>query len=169
MSWPAAPERPEVADALPLKAGEPPSRSLSPGAKWAWRLHLAGVWVAVVVLGSLLGSVWDIDGTIVFAGSVVVFAPAIVAIPSLRYRRWRWDVRPAAIDIQHGTFTVRRTLVPLTRVQHVDTRRGVIEQMLDLATVVVHTAAGSHTIPYLSEHDAGELRNRIAALAHTDG
>jgi hypothetical protein len=41
--------------------------------------------------------------------------------------------------------------------------------MLDLATVVVHTAAGSHTIPYLSPGDADELRDRIAALARTDG
>ena len=92
----------------------------------------------------------------------------VAGLPPLRYRRWRWDVRPDVIDIQHGTFTVRRTLVPLERVQHVDTRRGVLEQIFDLATVVVHTAAGSHTIPYLAPADAAELRDRIAALARTD-
>ena len=75
-------------------------------------------------------------------------------VPELRWRRWRWDVRPDVIDIRHGTFTVRRTLVPLERVQHVDTRRGLLEQALDLATVVVHTAAGSHTIPMLGDADA---------------
>jgi uncharacterized protein len=43
----------------------------------------------------------------------------------------------------------------------------VLEQMLDLSTVVVHTAAGSHTIPYLSDVDASELRDRIASLARS--
>ena len=51
------------------------------------------------------------------AGLVVVHR----LVPSLRWRRWRWDVRPEAIDIRHGTFTIRRTLVPMLRVQHVDT------------------------------------------------
>jgi membrane protein YdbS with pleckstrin-like domain len=165
MSWGQTPERPAVAP--PPRGDEPPSRRLASGAKWAWRLHLVGVWVGVAVAGTLLAQVVDIAGAIVFTASVVVFAAAILLIPPLRYRRWRWDLRPDVIDIQHGTFTVRRTLVPLVRVQHVDTKRGVLEQMLDLSTVVVHTAAGSHTIPYLSDLDADELRDRIAALART--
>ena len=85
----------------------------------------------------------------------------------LRWRRWRWEVRPDAIDIQHGTITIRHTLVPMLRVQHVDTRRGVFEQALGLATVVVHTAAGSHSIPLLRVADADEVRDRIADLART--
>ena len=65
------------------------------------------------------------------------------ARPSLRWRHWRWEVRPEAVDIRRGTFVVPRTLVPMLRVQHVDTTRGVIEQSLGLATVVFHTAAGA--------------------------
>jgi uncharacterized protein len=111
-----------------------------------------------------------LDGT---AGLLLWLVPLVglvagtLAVPALRWSRWRWDVRPEAIDIQHGTLTVRRTLVPLVRVQHVDTRRGILEQMLDLSTVVVHTAAGSHTIPLLSVYDADRLRDRIASLART--
>jgi hypothetical protein len=33
---------------------------------------------------------------------------------------------------------------------------------------VVHTAAGSHTIPLLPEREAEALRERIAGLARTD-
>jgi membrane protein YdbS with pleckstrin-like domain len=149
------------------RGDEPPSRRLAAGARWAWRLHLLGIGVGVAVVATLLGRALGIAGAVVLAGSVLAFGAAILVIPPLRYRRWRWDVRPDVIDIQHGTFTVRRTLVPLERVQHVDTRRDVLEQMLHLSTVVVHTAAGSHTIPYLSDVDAGELRDRIASLART--
>jgi membrane protein YdbS with pleckstrin-like domain len=141
---------------------------LAAGAKWAWRLHLIGLWIAVAAIGTAAGAALGIAVAIVIIGSALVFIAAVLAIPPLRYRRWRWDLRPEAIDIRHGTFTVRRTLVPLVRVQHVDTRRGILEQMLDLSTVVVHTAAGSHTIPYLRPSDAAELRDRIAALTRTD-
>ena len=89
-------------------------------------------------------------------------------VPAVRWRRWRWDVRPEAIDIRSGTWTVSRTLIPMLRVQHVNTSSGPIEQRLDLATVTIHTAAGSHTVPLLTERDAAELRDRIADLALTD-
>jgi uncharacterized protein len=164
VSWPA----PERVDAPPPpRSEEPPSRELAAGAKWAWRLHLVGVWIGVAVLGSVIEPVRDLAGGTVLGGVLLLLGIAVVLVPELRYRRWRWDVRPDVIDIQHGTFTVRRTLVPLERVQHVDTKRDVLEQMLDLSTVVVHTAAGSHTIPYLSDFDASELRDRIASLART--
>ena len=52
--------------------------------------------------------------------------------------------------------------------QHVDTRRGLFEQAFGLSTVVVHTAAGSHTIPLLPAPEADELRTRIAGLARTE-
>jgi uncharacterized protein len=162
VTWPEAPERPVPR----LHADELPRRRLAPGAKWAWRLQQAGIWIVATAIAVPLGDV--IVGRALIAVPLVLLLVCVLGVPPLRYSRWRWELRPEAIDIRHGTFTVRRTLVPLVRVQHVDTRRGVLEQMLDLATVVVHTAAGSHTIPYLTPHDAGELRDRIAALARTD-
>ena len=60
-----------------------------------------------------------------------------------------------------------RTLVPMARVQHVDTRRGVLEQSLGVATVVFHTAAGTNAIPALLAREATEVRDRIATLART--
>ena len=43
--------------------------------------------------------------------------------------------------------TVKRTLVPIRRVQHVDTETGPVQGMFDLATVSFHTAAGEHRDP----------------------
>jgi len=55
----------------------------------------------------------------------------------------------------------------MVRVQHVDTTSHILEQAFDLATVEVHTAAGSHKIPLLTDHQAYDLRTRIADLART--
>ena len=146
-----------------------PTRTLSREARWVWRGEQLLGWGAAVVVCLVIAA--QLDGGPALALRIVpvlCLLAFVVVVPSLRWRNWRWEVRPEAIDIRHGTFTIRRTLVPMLRVQHVDTTRGVVEQSLDLATVVVHTAAGSHRIPLLSVKDAAEVRDRIADLARTD-
>jgi membrane protein YdbS with pleckstrin-like domain len=142
-----------------------PGRRLSPRAGWVWAIHQALGWLvlmvpAVIFGGRLWGALWAVP----LAGLLV--GPA--AVSAVRRRRWRWDVGEAGIDIRHGTLTVRRTLIPWIRVQHVDTRQGVVEQLFRLATVVVHTAAGAHEIPLLDSREAEVLRERIGALARRD-
>jgi membrane protein YdbS with pleckstrin-like domain len=133
-----------------------------------WRVQQLLFWAVVLVAGVVVGR--QLDGVLALLVQVVPIlglAVGTLLVPQLRWRRWRWDVRPDAIDIQHGTLTIRRTLVPMPRVQHVDTTRGILEQGFNLATVLVHTAAGSHRIPLLTLYDADELRERIAGLART--
>ena len=145
-----------------------PSRRLAREALWVWRGEQVLGWGIAIVVAMAVAA--QLDGALALLVRVLPVAGLVVCtalVPSLRWRRWRWEVRPDAIDIRHGTFTIRRTLVPMLRVQHVDTRRNPVEQSLDLATVVVHTAAGSHTIPLLRVTDAAEVRDRIAALART--
>ena len=143
-----------------------PSHRLAPGARRLWRaqglIATAAALVAAGALGSQApgGGVWGLL-------PLAVLAIGVGAVPELRWRRWRYEVRDEEIDLLHGTVRLTRTLVPMLRVQHVDTTRGPLDQLLGLATVVVHTAAGTTTIPALDEHDAGMLRDRIAALART--
>src|SRR5215207_11139498 len=132
------------------------SQRLAPQARWAWRLS----WAA----GSLAGP-WQAIGMAVLA---VALLAGTALVPELRWRRWRWEVREHEIDLQRGILVVRRTLIPMARVQHVETERGVIGQALGLSTVEIHTAAGSHAIPLLRDGDAGAIRSRIAELARTD-
>ena len=145
-----------------------PTRTLAREARWVWRGEQFVVWGVAVVVGLIVAA--QLDGVIGLAlrlAPIIGLLVCVTLVPSLRWRHWRWEVRPEAIDIRRGTFTIRRTLVPMLRVQHVDTTRGVVEQSLDLATVVVHTAAGSHSIPLLSVAAAAEVRDRIADLART--
>jgi membrane protein YdbS with pleckstrin-like domain len=145
-----------------------PQRPLSPVARTIWRLQQIGMWGALSVGGVILAQNLDALGPLPWIVPLVGLVAGTWLIPRLRWSRWRWDVRDEGIDIQHGTLTVRRTLVPWLRVQHVDTRRGLFEQSFGLSTVVVHTAAGSHTIPLLPEPEAEALRERIAGLAGTE-
>ena len=145
-----------------------PAQRLAPNARSVWRIHWAlGAIVALIVGGSVRG---DMDGTLATLVWAVPLAALVIGtplVPAWRWRRWRWEVREHEIDLRRGTFVLRRTLIPMARVQHVETERGPLEQFLELATVEIHTAAGAHKIPLLSDHDAGLLRVRIAELART--
>jgi membrane protein YdbS with pleckstrin-like domain len=143
-----------------------PSRALAPAARWLWRLDgLLVAIVAFVAAGVLQGVAGGTLAVLGWFAAAIVAAVEIVAVPELRWRRWRWEVREHEIDIRRGTVAITRTLVPMLRVQHVDTRRGLLHQWLGLATVVFHTAAGANEIPALTVAEAGQVRDRIAELA----
>ncbi len=152
----------------PPTATPEPSRPLAPAARWLWRLEgVVPAVAALVCAGVLQGAVGGTLALLGWVAAVAIGAVSIVAVPELRWRRWRWEVREHEIDIRRGTIAVTRTLVPMLRVQHVDTKRDLLQQWLGLATVVFHTAAGANQIPALSVAEAGQVRDRIAELART--
>jgi membrane protein YdbS with pleckstrin-like domain len=153
--------------AVPTTTPEP-SRTLAPAARQLWRLEGIGTTVVALIAATILQS--TAGGTIALLGWIAVAlvgVVAIVVVPELRWRRWRWEVREQEIDIRRGTVAVTRTLVPMLRVQHVDTKRDFLQQLLGLATVVFHTAAGANEIPALTVAEAAQVRDRIAELART--
>jgi len=142
-----------------------PSRRLASAARWLWRAQGVGMTVAALIAAGVLSE--QVGGAVWMLLPLAVAIVAIGVVPELRWARWRYEVRDEEIDLRHGTVRITRTLVPMLRVQHVDTTQGPLDQALGLATVVVHTAAGTTTIPALTEGDAGRLRDRIATLART--
>jgi uncharacterized protein len=100
-----------------------------------------------------------------WALAVGVVAVGGLALPLVRWRSWRYEVRDEEIDLLRGAVVVRRSLIPMTRVQHVDTQRTPLSDLFELRSVTVHTAAGSHSVPALRPGDAAAIRDRIAALA----
>jgi membrane protein YdbS with pleckstrin-like domain len=143
-------------------------RQLSPIARRVWRLTAIVFWMGVLIAGAVLAVLVDGAAPWSWAVPLGVGGALVAVVPELRWRRWRWDLTDEGIDIQHGAIAITRTLIPWVRVQHVETQRGIFEQAFGLSTVIVHNAAGAHTIPLLPEADAEELRERIAARAKTD-
>ncbi len=147
-----------------------PSRQLPAQARTYFVLESLGGGVgatiaAVVLAGGLDGHV---PGLLVLALRVLVPVLALgggLAFGLLRYRHWRYELRDEEIDLQRGAFVVTRTLIPIVRVQHVDTRRSWLADQIGVQAVVVHTAAGSHEIPALTPDEAAAVRDRIALLA----
>jgi uncharacterized protein len=154
-----------MTDALPE-----PQQRLPEAAVGLWRLVL-GLWSGVLLIVSLaLMPVADNIGLPIWLAPLVVIVLGVVAVatvPRIRWRRWRYDVREDEIDLRAGLWTIRRTLVPIRRVQHVDTQSDLLQTFFDLATVRFYTAAGATEIPALKRDEAERVRNRVALLART--
>jgi membrane protein YdbS with pleckstrin-like domain len=148
-----------------------PSQSLSERALPVWRIRalLESFFVALIPITY---------GVIVYLFSVPLWGLWLllslyllyviltaVILPPIRWRRWRYDVLANEIDLQSGVFIVKRTLIPMSRVQHVDTEQGPLLRKYKLAAVSISTAATVHQIPSLTIEVADELRDRIAELA----
>lgn len=153
---------------------EQPQYKIATDAVKAWRIH-AGIfmiflWV-IIIAGLVLTIIFDISYVYVIIGFAVgllgVFL-TVYLIPAVRYRRWRYEIFEQEIYIQHGILIRTRTLIPMIRVQHVDTEQGPILKRYKLATVSISTAAAHHEIPALLEGDASYLRDRISTLARVD-
>ena len=148
-----------------------PSHRLDPRMLRVWYVSDA---IGIAAVAVLAVAAWlivrhmggDVFWVYLVAGVIeVICVVDLLVSPRVEYATWRYDVTPTDVDLYHGVFTKKRVLVPLVRVQHVQTRQGPILRAHGLATVTISTAGESFEIPGLAEDDANELRDRVAELA----
>lgn len=128
------------------------------GAIPGWVVLLAGEVVAAVLLPNARG--WLLAALAVTA---VIATAHVVVMPRWRYAVHRWEATPTAVYTQSGWVTQDRRIAPVSRIQTVDTQRGPLERLFDLASVTVTTAsaAGPLHIGALDRRTAEELAARL--------
>lgn len=150
---------------------QPPKHQLAKAAITVWRLTGIITFIILMMTAGALTYVayrfewpWFISA---IAISLTLFEALvhILIIPNIRYKRFRYEILDEEIYIQRGLLIVTRTLVPMTRIQHVDTKQGPILRKYNLMTVTISTAATTHEIPALPSKEADRLRNDIAVRA----
>ncbi len=150
-----------------------PDRRLGEAAPIAW--FSSGV-IATIAIGLATGAVVpvvdEVDGMPSYVAPLLIVAAVTAAVllvavrPRLLWRTWRYAVREDEIDLRTGWVVRTRTIIPMTRVQHVDTERSWLAGLFELQTLNIHTAAGAHEIPFLPAAVADNLRTEIARRAH---
>lgn len=152
-----------------------PQHKLSKAAIKAWRVSLSIFMLFLMLIPIFLWgyNLFSADGDnfspwMLVALSVVILVVAglgILFIPEIRWQRWSYQVDEFEIDLQSGIIIITRTLIPIKRVQHVDTRQGPILRSYGLADVTISTAATTHRIPALNEEIADQVRDQISKFA----
>lgn len=86
--------------------------------------------------------------------------------PGRRYRSWGYAMDGEDLRIAHGVWTRVATLVPLSRVQHLDVSQGPLERGFGVCRLVLHTAGTMHSrvvLPGLGRETAEAMRDEIRA------
>ncbi|MDQ0205980.1 PH domain-containing protein [Alkalicoccobacillus murimartini] len=150
---------------------EVPTKRLSKKSITIWRIQRSfeGIFLLILPIGYAIALNyfdWPSWILIVLISILVLYIVALIIIwPPIQWRRFRYQVLEQEIDIVQGVVIVRRTLVPMTRIQHVETEQGPILRRYKMASVEIQTAATTHRIPVLPIEEADELRDQIARLA----
>jgi len=148
-----------------------PQKRISERALTVWKisacLHSLVVWLiagGLITLTVLLDWPYWIIGAALMVAALYSYL-FIFLLPTLRWKRWRYEVREQEIELLYGVFIIKKTLIPMIRVQHVDTQQGPLLRKYRLSTVTVSTAATVHEIPALDMGEAENLRTSISRLA----
>lgn len=174
---PVAPD--DVATPAPVTRRGPvqPACKLDRRIVRVWRIHegiallVLALIAAGVIGGMYAGGVFASDPGValwvsVVAGVVVAAQLAVfVVAPPLRYSRWRYEVTNTDVVLRHGIIVVKSVVIPLVRVQHVETKQGPVLKSCGLSSVTISTAGDSFEIPGLASSEAERLRDQVAVLA----
>jgi uncharacterized protein len=134
---------------------------------WRWRAVLSAVPVLLLLISLAIVITWGpwwIRWAIVAVYTVAVVV-AMVILPPIRYRVFWYAISSTEIDVQHGIVFVKRTVVPVHRVQNLRTERGPLADHYWMTNLKIKTAAGSINLSGLDRVEADELCDRISRLA----
>jgi membrane protein YdbS with pleckstrin-like domain len=151
-----------------------PSETIDRRAITAWQWGAAITSLCIAAVGAVIIIIaikynWPGWVTVLIGAAIILeMYLDIIVIPPLRWKRWRYEIREEEIDLLHGVVFVKRTVIPMVRIQHVDTHQGPILRKYGLTSVTFSTAAGKHHIPALADETAALVRNRIAELARVN-
>lgn len=102
---------------------------------------------------------WLAPGAVAVAGLILA-----MLLPRRRFRAWGYGLGEEELFIRAGLLTRWRTVVPFSRVQHIDVSQGPIERRYALGKLTLHTA-GTRTaavwVPGLDYAEAERIRDLI--------
>lgn len=143
-----------------------PSKSLDRRMVRVWRISEAIALVVVAVIAAaVLAFYRPLWLVVVCAVLVALQLVSLLVLPQVRYRRWRYEVTTTDVLIRSGLIVVKTSVIPMVRVQHVETTQGPILKANGLASVTITTAGSKFEIPGLASAEAETLRDQVAVLA----
>lgn len=149
----------------------PPNNRIHRDAIRVWRIHqLLTAAIILLLAGGGTGLIFFFNWphwliVILWGAALLYIIPSVWVYPILRWRYYRYEVNEKEIHIQSGFFFIRRTYIPMVRIQHVNTTQGPLLRRHGLSELEINTAGGAaFIIPALQTEEADQLRNHIGSL-----
>ena len=122
--------------------------------------------LVVIIAVSLLGGRLDVDGLVkaaIYGGIGLAIA---IATGTVRWLSTTYRAADGVIDHRTGWLRVRRTHVPVERIEALDTRQGPIQRLFGVESVDVQTGSagkgGEIALPAVNRAEVDALREAVA-------
>lgn len=132
---------------------------------WGWTIAF---WGACIAVGSTAfawlflhesSRLWVAVGP---AALLITIAAAAIG-PSKAWGHWAYELTDDALELSHGVLFHEHSVVPWSRVQHVDISHGPLDRRYGLAQLKIHTASAKTDakLPGIDGIEAENLRQDI--------
>lgn len=143
-----------------------------PRAVKGWRIA-EGIAFAVLVLiaAGALAVLWLSGWTswwryVIGGGAVLAAAAQGIAmwvLPKIEYRQWGYLIEEDKVVIRHGIFFVKKSIVPIIRIQNITMSQGPINRRLGLYKLELSLASGCFEIVGLDRETAETISENLKA------
>lgn len=151
---------------------------LDPRVVKQWRLIHVIVTLVLLGMATIGGAVLALN----VKGSFIWVVAALGAVALLRlflliwyparaYQAWGYRLDERVLEIRQGVWLQTLTLLPLSRVQHVDLNQGPLDRSFGLSSLILYTAGTENAviqIPGLDPAEAIRLRDHLVAVGGDD-
>lgn len=160
-----------IDEALPEAAGVSEWQALPERARLLFAISRTGLAIPLGVAGFVLFRVFGLPAFAGLLGGIVLAGGFGLWLGFRQFRHVAWRLDGDGLAIRRGRLYQRETRVPVTRVQHLDLKRGPWQRRRHLATLIVHTAGTRHsavTLSHLDANDAERLRDVLGRQIDRD-
>ncbi len=154
-----------------------PQKRISKKAINVWRVtDLIQNLIGLFIIGGLIFSSryfdwvnWiDIILYILLGFILIIMIYELTIRPVLLQKTWRYDIDENYIQLKHGFINKRSLIIPMSRVEYVNTNQGPILRHYDLSVLTIGTITSANEIPAIPVAEAQEIRELIIHLAELD-
>lgn len=154
-----------------------PQKRISKKAINVWRVtDLIQNLIGLIIIGGLIFSFYYFDwinwiGIVLYVllGFVLVIMIYELTIrPVLLQKTWRYDIDRNYIQLKHGFINKRSLIIPMSRVEYVNTNQGPILRHYNLSVLTIGTITSANQIPAIPVAEARKIRELIVHLAELD-
>jgi uncharacterized protein len=160
-----------IDEALPEAAGVSEWQALPERARLLFAISRTGLAIPLGVAGFVLFRVFGLPAFAGLLGGIVLAGGFGLWLGFRQFRHVAWRLDGDGLAIRRGRLYQRETRVPVTRVQHLDLKRGPWQRRRHLATLIVHTAGTRHsavTLAHLDANDAERMRDVLGRQIDRD-
>lgn len=153
---------------------EEPTEKISTAAVKVWRIsNTIGHGLVLLITGALIvcSEMFDWFGWISIVlyilGGIILLSSiySIVIEPFYLQRTWRYKIDQQFVQLKHGKWYEKHTLIPMEKVEYVRTEQGPIMRRYALYNIEIGTTTSNHVIPAIPSEEAQKLKAEIATYA----